>query len=57
MVDEARCIARVPDDTGFHFFQCRRKRGHGPSGKYCKQHAKWFIKFNITKKDEQDEEP
>ena len=40
--DETRCIAKVPDDTGWHSYQCQRKRGHGPDGKYCWQHAKRF---------------
>ena len=25
---------------GFHASQCTRKRGHGPEGAFCKQHAK-----------------
>jgi len=36
--DAARCITEVSD--GWHFSQCGRKRGHGPDGLYCKQHAK-----------------
>ena len=40
--DQTRCVARVSDETGWHFRQCSRKRGHGPDGKYCKQHAKRF---------------
>ena len=47
MVYETRCIARVADDTGFHFFQCRRKRGYGPNGNYCKQHAKKFTNRTV----------
>ena len=35
-----RCAADV--HTGWHFNQCSRKRGHGPDGAYCKQHAKRF---------------
>jgi len=42
MVDETRCIAKVADDTGWHFYQCSRKRGYGKDGKYCKQHAKRY---------------
>ena len=38
MSDPTKCIKRVADFTGFHFNQCLRKRGHGPEGKYCKQH-------------------
>lgn len=33
----SRCIRKVPDYTGFHFFQCTRRRA---DGLYCKQHAK-----------------
>ena len=33
-----RCIQEVW--TGWHSHQCDRKRGHGPDGLYCKQHAK-----------------
>ena len=40
MKDKTRCIAEVADFTGFHFFQCSRKRGHGRDGLFCKQHAK-----------------
>ena len=46
-MDETRCIARVADDTGFHFFQCRRKRGYGPNGNYCNQHAKKFTNRTV----------
>ena len=33
-----KCVAEVAN--GHRFFQCYRKRGHGPGGQYCKQHAK-----------------
>lgn len=36
--DATRCIVEVPD--GYLFAQCSRKRGHGPNGEYCGQHAK-----------------
>lgn len=36
--DEKRCIAEVLD--GFLYRQCGRKRGKGPDGLYCTQHAK-----------------
>lgn len=26
--------------NGWHSYQCCRKKGHGPEGLYCKQHAK-----------------
>jgi hypothetical protein len=34
------CIAEVHDSPSFLFYQCSRKRGHGPNGEFCKQHAK-----------------
>lgn len=36
--DVSRCAEEIMD--GYHLVQCRRKRGHGPKGMYCKQHAK-----------------
>jgi len=38
--DSTRCVAEVMDFTGWHQFQCTRKRGYGSNGEYCKQHAK-----------------
>lgn len=39
--DPARCAAEVHHNIGFgRWFQCRNKRGHGPGGEYCKQHAR-----------------
>jgi len=38
--DETRCIEEVWTYEGWHSHQCNRKRGHGPDGLYCKQHAK-----------------
>ena len=40
--DQLLCIVQVHDrQTRWpSFSQCRRKRGHGPGGLYCKQHAK-----------------
>ncbi len=35
--DGARCIKTVW--IRWHDHQCLRKRGHGPDGLYCKQHA------------------
>ena len=40
--DPVRCVAEVSDAPGWHFYQCSRKRGYGPAGLYCKQHAKRF---------------
>jgi hypothetical protein len=39
--DPSRCIEEIwPTDGGWIPYQCSRKRGHGPDGLYCKQHAK-----------------
>lgn len=41
--DPNRCIAEVKIQWLFRertLEQCLRKRGHGPGGLYCKQHAK-----------------
>ena len=41
--DTTRCIVAVtpPGLWGIgEWHQCYRKRGHGPNGEYCKQHAK-----------------
>lgn len=40
--DKTCCIAEVRDWTGWHYYQCQRKRGFGLNGEYCKQHAKKF---------------
>jgi hypothetical protein len=39
--DKTRCVVSV-HDTGRSplSHQCERKRGHGPDGEYCAQHAK-----------------
>jgi hypothetical protein len=36
--DPERCAKEVVSEYYFH--QCLRKRGHGPHGAYCKQHAR-----------------
>jgi hypothetical protein len=38
--DPKLCIEEVSDSTGWHYYQCSRKRGHGPHGEHCKQHGK-----------------
>ena len=38
--DKELCIERVFDAISYGFRQCCRKRGHGPDGSYCKQHAR-----------------
>ncbi len=35
-----RCITGVFQHGSMIEAQCARKRGHGPDGLYCKQHAK-----------------
>jgi hypothetical protein len=40
---EGFCVERVPDGGRSPLsHQCTRKNGHGPSGLYCRQHAKRF---------------
>jgi len=34
------CIEEVADAISWQRRQCARRRGHGPGGDYCKQHAK-----------------
>jgi len=60
--DPTRCVATVADETGWHFYQCKRKRGHGSDGLYCKQHAKIIERrqqitdsFKNRKSNEQEE--
>jgi len=38
--DPALCVEGVWNLYAPGFPQCSRKRGHGPGGLYCKQHAK-----------------
>ncbi len=35
-----RCIAEVHNPLSWLYAQCVRRRGHGPGGAFCKQHAK-----------------
>lgn len=35
-----QCAVEVWDDSGWHSYQCSRRRGHGPDGLYCSQHGK-----------------
>ena len=38
--DPLRCIATVSEPPHYiHSAQCTRRRGHGPDGAYCRQHA------------------
>lgn len=34
------CAMEIPSPPSWHYAQCGRKRGHGPNGEFCKQHAK-----------------
>lgn len=38
--DVTRCVESVFADRDWIPHQCTRKRGHGPEGLYCKQHAR-----------------
>jgi len=39
--DPTHCIEEVwPSGRAWIPYQCSRKRGYGPDGLYCKQHAK-----------------
>ena len=38
--DVTHCIKRVWPAHAWGGKQCSRKRGHGPGGEWCKQHAK-----------------
>jgi len=42
--DPARCAQEVPDSRGLLWYQCSRKRGHGPEQAYCKQHDPAAVK-------------
>lgn len=50
--DKTRCIKEVYDSTGWHAYQCKKKRGHGPDGLYCKQHAKQRNVIEEAKNDD-----
>lgn len=38
--DKSKCVVEVRTKFGGLFKQCGRKRGFGPNGEYCKQHAR-----------------
>lgn len=38
--DKTLCVVEVADSRGWRFHQCKRKRGFGPDGLYCRQHIK-----------------
>lgn len=37
--DPKRCVKRIYGRRGLFHWQCKRKRGHGPGGKFCKTHS------------------
>jgi hypothetical protein len=41
--DPTHCIHAVRNDFQPGGYQCTRKRGHGPAGLYCKQHAWRYV--------------
>lgn len=42
--DPERCAEEIKPKHSWLRQQCSRKRGHGPEGAFCKQHAKMFEK-------------
>lgn len=49
--DPALCIQGVHQQHSWGVFQCKRKRGRGPDGLYCKQHDPEARKARQTVKD------
>jgi hypothetical protein len=49
--DFSRCCVEVSASIGLHtsWYQCNRKRGHGPNGDYCKQHDPDAVKARSDK--------
>ncbi len=49
--DPTRCVETVADASlrFTHYCQCRRKRGHGPDGLYCRQHDPVAAAERVTK--------
>lgn len=40
--NKENCVQDVADGgRSVLSHQCNRKRGHGPNGEYCRQHAEW----------------
>lgn len=52
--DKTRCVVEVyPQSGSWVPYQCLRKKGYGPNGEYCKQHAKMnHPSFEAKKKTE-----
>jgi hypothetical protein len=39
-LDPTLCVKLISEPPWYIYrYQCQRKRGHGPNGDYCKQHA------------------
>lgn len=48
--DPARCVVKVWSIQNFGVsYQCTRKRGRGPRGLFCKQHAKMHIAAQVER--------
>lgn len=45
--DKSRCVAVVRPPPGWISQQCSRKRGFGPNGEYCQQHARKVARINL----------
>jgi hypothetical protein len=53
--DPTRCTAEVPEGGRSPLFhQCNKKRGHGPDGLYCKQHANLLAKGRYVSVPKED---
>lgn len=55
---EGLCIAALPDRTTRwpRTVQCKRPRGHGPDGLYCKQHAAMLAQGKVVPVGREEEE-
>lgn len=49
--DPSRCIEGVYGDRSMIESQCKKKRGHGPDGCYCKQHANKLVRMEKIRKE------
>lgn len=54
--DTSRCVAEVAEPgRGLHFYQCSRKRGHGPDGLMCSQHYGMTVRGKVWVPDDDEE--
>lgn len=52
-----RCIAEVSEPPHYIYrSQCSRKRGHGPVGLYCKQHAAMIAQGKVVPVGREEDE-